>query len=127
MPQVYWVEAHNPEEQLDRCLAEYRQLYLDEKISPVPIYPIGAAYHEKGWQPTIDEMERFAQHASGKVLPAVSWWEWANANRYNLTPGMQYQPPAGQEPPDPPPQTIEERVDALELWAQTQGYQPPFG
>ena len=48
-----------------------------------------------------------------------------NANRYNLT-GMQYQPPAGQEPPDPPHPTIAERLTALERWAVTQGYQPPI-
>ena len=70
-------------------------------------------------------MHRFAQHANTIGLPAIFWWVWGNANRYNLT-GMQYQPPAGQEPPDPPHPTIAERLTALERWAVTQGYQPPI-
>ena len=71
MPQVYWMEAHNPAEQLAECIAQYR------KFSDKPILPTGSAFCEHGWCPTNDEIERFAQAAKDFNLPGINFWEWS--------------------------------------------------
>lgn len=69
MPQVYWVSAHNPAEQLDRCVIELR------RIKDVPIIPVGPAYSENSWRPSTDEMNEFDREAHVLDLPGETWWE----------------------------------------------------
>jgi hypothetical protein len=78
MPQVYWVAAHNPAEQLARCLREYQNL-----SQGLPLIPVGAAYLESGWSPTIGEVNEFLSAAQTLNCPAANFWEWANC-RGNL-------------------------------------------
>jgi hypothetical protein len=71
MPQIYWVQASNPAEQLDRCMAQFQDVY------PIrPIVPTGAAYEEFGWRPSTAEVTDFLKHAHDIGLPAVNFWSW---------------------------------------------------
>lgn len=82
MPQVYWMQAHNPEQQLQRCVREYQAM-----IPYRPIVPTGAAFREHGWQPTVSEVIEFLQTAQSLNLSAVNFWEWSDARSGRL-PGV---------------------------------------
>ncbi|MFZ6029858.1 MAG: hypothetical protein ACOYYS_19260 [Chloroflexota bacterium] len=124
VPQVYWVKAANPAQQLDRCVLEHYDLHKQLGKTMVPIIPAGAAYHdnENHWQPTVAQMQEFSARAQKLDLPGVSWWEWANAERYHLTAGMSWVPTT---PPPPAIPDLPTRVARLEAWAMTQGYPGP--
>ncbi|MEW5873295.1 MAG: nuclear transport factor 2 family protein [Chloroflexota bacterium] len=78
MPQMYWVGAHNPAEQLQRCLSEY------ENLTPFrPIMPTGSAYLQGDWQPTPADIQEFLNAARALNMTAANFWEWANC-RQNL-------------------------------------------
>ncbi len=71
MPQVYWVQATNPAQQLDRSVAQFQNVY------PVrPIVPTGAAYAEYGWRPTAAQVREFLAHAREIGLSAANFWSW---------------------------------------------------
>jgi hypothetical protein len=77
MPQVYWVEAHNPGDQLIRSLREF------EAISPVrPMVPTGSAFLQGDWQPTPDEIIEFLDTARNLNLSAANFWEWGHTRLY---------------------------------------------
>lgn len=77
MPQVYWVDAHNPGDQLIRCLREF------EAITPFrPIIPTGSAYLQGDWQPTPAEMVEFMDTARDLNMAAANFWEWAHTRLY---------------------------------------------
>lgn len=71
MPQVYWMQAHNPGPQLEKTVAEFQGM----NYTP-PIIPTGAAFMEWGWMPTASEVEQFIQKARQLNLSAVNFWEW---------------------------------------------------
>ena len=76
MPQVYWVLAHNPADQLVRSVREF------QGITPFrPIIPTGAAYLEGGWSPTDIEVNEFLRAAQNLDLSAANFWEWANCRK----------------------------------------------
>ncbi len=77
MPQVYWLQAHNPGEQLARCIREFAAL----RYNP-PIIPTGAAYTEYGWSPTSAEIIEFLQTARSLELQGANFWEWSNTRLY---------------------------------------------
>ncbi|HAF61526.1 MAG TPA: hypothetical protein DCK95_04295, partial [Anaerolineaceae bacterium] len=53
-PQMYWEQAHNPDEQLIRS---YNEFLL---MNPVrPYVPVGAAYAAGGWVPTTTDIKKF--------------------------------------------------------------------
>jgi hypothetical protein len=73
MPQVYWLQSHNPGEQLIRSVREF------QAITPFrPIVPTGAAFTERNWAPTAEEVVEFLQTAQTLNLTAANFWEWAN-------------------------------------------------
>lgn len=77
MPQVYWQSAHNPGDQLARCLREF------EAITPFrPIIPTGSAYYVGDWKPTPDEMVEFMDTARSLNMTAANFWEWAHTRQY---------------------------------------------
>jgi len=82
MPQVYWMEAHNPGAQLERTINEYDSPSI--QYHP-PILPVGAAFTEYGWTPTISEVNEFMDTAREFNLKGVSFWEWYHC-REVLTP-----------------------------------------
>jgi hypothetical protein len=72
-PQVYWIGAHNPGQQLKTSVTQLRAL------KDLPVVPVGAAYYDTGfsWQPTVAEINEFNQVAQEELkLRGVSWWEW---------------------------------------------------
>ena len=82
MPQLYWMKAHNPGDQLARCVREF-----ETKHPSLPIVPTGAAFREYGWQPTSSEILEFFKKAKELNLNAVNFWEWSDARSSNL-PGI---------------------------------------
>jgi len=77
MPQVYWVEAHNPGEQLTRSLREF------QAITPFrPLIPTGSAYKQGTWQPTAAEMVEFLRTAQNLNMTAANFWEWGHTRLY---------------------------------------------
>jgi hypothetical protein len=76
MPQHYWIDAHNPGEQLVRSLEEFMAL------DPFrPLMPTGAAFIEGGWAPTTDDITEFLATAQDLHLTAANFWEWSNCRR----------------------------------------------
>lgn len=57
MPQVYWEQAHNPEEQLRRSVQEFANTRLVGFNRPV--IPTGSAYGTGSWVATADDLRRF--------------------------------------------------------------------
>jgi hypothetical protein len=73
-PQVYWIGANNPAEQLAKCLGEYHNLGLT-----MPMSPIGAAYPQGSWSPTVGQIKEFHKSVMDNNLSGWSFWEWAYA------------------------------------------------
>ncbi len=82
MPQVFWVQANNPQEQLLRSILEFEE--LDPEID---ILPIGPAHLDGDWQPTAGELKEFLDAALEAGVPAVAFWEWGSA-RGDLPPSI---------------------------------------
>jgi hypothetical protein len=77
MPQVYWLHAHNADEQLTRCVNEF------QAMAPFrPIIPVGAAYREFGWQPTSSEVLDFLQTAQSLNLSAANFYSWDSCRAF---------------------------------------------
>jgi hypothetical protein len=69
-PQVYWMGAHNPAQQLLKSVNELKAL------KDIPVVPVGAAYTEGGFEPTVPEMDAFHEQVVRLGLPGEFWWEW---------------------------------------------------
>jgi hypothetical protein len=77
MPQVYWVGAHNPGDQLIRCVREF------QAITPFrPIIPTGSAYLQGSWVPTVEDVNQFLLTAQNLNLSAANFWEWGHTRQY---------------------------------------------
>lgn len=94
MPQVYWCLAHNPGDQLHRCMTEFGRF---ERL--LPMTPTGAAYREFGWQPTLGEVNEFMTVA-GELGIGFNWWEWYDA--LQILPDEIWQAMAEWNMPNPP-------------------------
>lgn len=77
MPQVYWVQANNPEAQLARSLKEYDDIGWGGLTIPT-----GTAYKEHGWQPTNEQVERFLNACVAHGLQGANFWEWMHAVQF---------------------------------------------
>ncbi len=82
MPQLYWMKAHNPGDQLARSVREFAG-----KQPSLPIIPTGAAFREYGWQPTTGEVLEFCKKAKDLNLSGVNFWEWSDARSTSM-PGI---------------------------------------
>lgn len=77
MPQVYWMLADNPGEQLRRCVSDFRE------IEPFrPVIPTGAAYRERGWEPMPEQVLEFLETAKELNLSAVNFYSWDSSRKY---------------------------------------------
>jgi hypothetical protein len=76
MPQVYFEMAHNPEEQLQRCVDQYMSLPQAR-----PVIPTAPTYRRGDWQPTPDEIHRFFDFSKHLGLQAANAWSWDFATR----------------------------------------------
>jgi hypothetical protein len=76
MPQVYWINASNPGDQLKRSLLSF------QKITPFrPVIPTGSIFRQGDWMPTVEQLSEFIAAARELNMPAVNFWEWSNARR----------------------------------------------
>lgn len=80
MPQVYWLGAHNPARQLERCLDEF----CDAKYPQVPIIAAGAAFKDNVtvegstyWKATPADIREFLGAADALNID-VNFWELGN-------------------------------------------------
>ena len=71
MPQVYWSGAHNAGQQLQRSVYQFEH----DLGWGMPTFPVGAAYPENGWTPTVQEITEFRNTVNTMGLPGYSWWE----------------------------------------------------
>lgn len=73
MPQVYWVEAHDPDKQYDTSFAQWSVLNPKARLVPT-----GAAYTDDPgkWRPTADEINRFLRHVHSKGVAGADFWVW---------------------------------------------------
>jgi hypothetical protein len=109
MPQVYWEQAHNPGEQLQRSVNEFKSA-----VSPFrPIIPTGAAYGANGWIPTAEDITAFINTAVSLEVSGVNFWSWDYC-RKNLP--LLWKTIAAYEwptAPNPPKDIVEELIDGI--------------
>ena len=76
MPQVYWEQAHNPDQQLARCLSEFSNARLVGVVRPV--VPTGSAYGvpNPAWRATAADITKFYAKAMEFGLPAANLYVW---------------------------------------------------
>ena len=77
MPQVYWMKADNPGEQLRHCVRQFSEL---EPFRPV--IPTGAAFRERGWEPTPEEVLEFLETAQDLNLSAANFYSWDSSREH---------------------------------------------
>jgi hypothetical protein len=109
MPQVYWEQAHNPGEQLQRSLNEFKTA-----VSPFrPIIPTGAAYGANGWIPTVGDITEFINTAVSLGMSGVNFWSWDYCRR--SLPLLWKTIAAYDWPtaPNPPKDIIEDLIDGI--------------
>jgi hypothetical protein len=117
LPQVYWVAptSYSPAQQLVRSYQQYREREAVYAVEPKPYIPVGACYHEDGWQPTYDQIIEFHNEVLNMKFPAESWWEWGGAQIYNLQGAIFNLNFSGDVPEIPGDlQALLERLDASE-------------
>lgn len=80
MPQVYWVEAHDPDKQYDKAFAQWSAFNPNAVMVPT-----GAAYTDDPdkWRPTPIEIDRFLRHVHSKGCAAADFWVWDYVARTN--------------------------------------------
>ncbi len=71
MPQLYWEQAHNPDEQLERCLSEFQAL-----LPFRPIIPTAPAYAANKWSPSPQDILTFMNTARDLNLSGVNFYSW---------------------------------------------------
>lgn len=76
MPQVYWEGAHNADEQLTRCVNEYKTRVISR-----PVIPTGPTYKVGSWYPTDKDITLFLKTAVNLNLPAVNFFSWDECRR----------------------------------------------
>jgi SnoaL-like domain len=74
MPQVYWEQAHNPDQQLVRCANEFANPALVGWVRPM--LPTGSAYGVGNWKASPEEVKRFLDKAISLALPAANFYSW---------------------------------------------------
>jgi len=79
MPQVYFEFAHNPEEQLERSVAQYAALQPAR-----PILVTGPTYNHNAWRPTADEVTRFLRKTREMGIAAANFWAYDFATRSSM-------------------------------------------
>jgi hypothetical protein len=100
MPQVYWMQQHDPAYDLKRSVTEFKA------ITPYrPIIPTGPAFGQDGWVPTASEVKIFMDTAKSLGLKAVNFYSW-DYSRLKLLAvwneiAKYYWPP--EDSPFPPP------------------------
>lgn len=95
MPQVYFEGAHNPGQQLERCVEQYMALR-----SARPVIPTAPTYATSKWRPTPEEIQHLLRRAKEMGLTAANAWSWDFATRpgyidlWNAVAGFDWPPEA---------------------------------
>ena len=79
MPQVYFEFSHNPEEQLERSVAQYQALRPAR-----PIFVTGPTYNHNAWRPSADEVTRFLAKTRELKIEAANFWAYDFATRTTM-------------------------------------------
>ncbi len=108
MPQVYWEQSHNPDQQLARSITEFANPALVGWARSV--VPTGSAYGVGNWKASPDELKRFLDKAVRLGLPAVNFYSWDYATSPTNT--AMWDAVAGFDWPGQPPQDIVTRFFA---------------
>ena len=122
MPQLYFVGAHNPAQQLETSKREY------DALPNRPYIPIGSAYSTAVWTPTPADLDELDTKAHELGIKAISWWRWDTAVTLGLWQTIAAHNWPVTQPPGPPTAPLEEWARQLDSWAREQGYtgpQPP--
>jgi len=81
VPQVYWLLAHNPASQLEKCLNEHDGLAEKYGNPDLEIIPAGSAYPYGTWKPSVFELKQFYEAVQVYHLSGWTWWEWYYINQ----------------------------------------------
>ena len=73
MPQVYWEQAHDANDQLSESKRQ-----CDGLPNARPFIPIGSTYLTAGWEPTDQDITDFLDSAEALGLPAVNFYDWGS-------------------------------------------------
>lgn len=75
IPQLYWIGAHNPADQLTRS---YNEL---QALKELPYIPLGSAYWVSGWEPTLYDFAQFFNTALVRNFPGLGYYVWEYAEQ----------------------------------------------
>ena len=76
MPQVYWIQAHNPAYDLTRSFNEFKAM------SPCrPMIPTCAAFRESGWEPTAADVKAFLDTAKSLGCTGANVYSWDDCRK----------------------------------------------
>jgi len=84
LPQVYWIQAHNPVAQVNRSFQEFSAMQ-----PPLPYVAAGPTFFEHNWRPTPQELTDFLTKCAALGLPAANFWAW---DHLGLRGGEPYNP-----------------------------------
>lgn len=83
MPQVYWVERHDPAKQLERSAKEWSDIKqkandASGSTEKIVVVPTGSAYSDdlKKWRPTATDLKAFYEAAVAAGNVAADVWSW---------------------------------------------------
>jgi hypothetical protein len=96
-PQVYWIEAHNPDGQLRASKAEY------ETRTNKPYIPIGATFGVAGWEPSVDDLVAFVETAEALGCPAYGFYSLDWIIQHQRSDWLHAIDEAAGDPPPPVP------------------------
>lgn len=110
-PQVYWIGAHNPVEQLDRTETEYAR--WGKQLAPVgPLF--GQALSSKAWwEPSVNDITSFRKACEGRYSE-ILWWSFDWVISHKRFDWLEVATGRNTPQPPPPPQsnTFQVRVTA---------------
>lgn len=107
MPQVYWINAHNPAAQLQKSVNDLRTLH------DVPFVPAGYGYGSV----LPEEMNTFDGEVKRLGFKGITWWEWyyidSDPALFEALRSHQWGTAPQPEPPEQPGTPGPENKDAL--------------
>lgn len=119
MPQVYWIQAHNPAQQLRTTVTQFEALYKKIGFSR-PIIPTGAAFAEHGWVATIKDIDEFHAESTKmadekKIVSGNNWWELSSVVKHGFVETIASQSWTDHAPPQPDPEPVPDVPRIIEV------------
>lgn len=85
-PQMYWIGANNPIQQLERAIVEWRALEQRIGLAEKPIIPAGPVFKEYGWTPKDQEILDYVAACKKFGLLGTNFWVSQHAGRWGFFP-----------------------------------------